>query len=89
MREVLGWLSSFILLLTIGKQIHKQWSEHTSTGVSKWLYIGQIAANSGFLIYSWLLGNWVFLITNLLLLGSSLVGLAIVFHHRRNEKAAC
>lgn len=33
--ELIGWMSSLVLLATIGKQIHKQWSEDTSRGVSK------------------------------------------------------
>ena len=83
MRDLVGWCSSFVLLLTLGKQIHKQWADGTSKGVSIWLYIGQISANIGFSIYSGLLGNIVFLITNLLLLLSSMVGLGIVLMHRR------
>ncbi|MBC7692580.1 MAG: hypothetical protein H7222_12525 [Methylotenera sp.] len=85
MQEIIGWASSFILLLTIGKQIYKQWSEKTSRGVSKWLYIGEILANAGFIIYSGMLHNYVFLVTNVLLLISSLVGLGIVIHHRKVE----
>ena len=85
MQEIIGWGSSFILLLTIGKQIYKQWSEKTSRGVYKWLYIGEILANAGFIVYSGMLHNYVFLVTNALLLVSSLVGLGIVLHHRRIE----
>jgi MtN3 and saliva related transmembrane protein len=32
MTEAIGWASSLILLLTIGKQIFKQWQEGTSEG---------------------------------------------------------
>lgn len=85
MRDLIGWLSSFVLLLTICKQVHKQWVSGTSEGVSKWLYIGQISANAGFIIYSAWLGNKVFLLTNSLLLLSSLLGLTIVFYHRRGK----
>jgi uncharacterized protein with PQ loop repeat len=38
MTEVIGWVSSLILVFTIGKQVYKQWSEGKSEGVSKWLY---------------------------------------------------
>lgn len=79
----IGWAASFVLLLTICTQVHKQWADRTSRGVSKWLYIGQIASEVGFIIYSWSLGSWVFVVTNVLLLLSNLVGLGIVFHHRR------
>ena len=80
--EMIGWSSSVILVLTIGKQIYKQWQEESSEGVSIWLFIGQIAASVGFTTYSWLVSNWVFVITNSLLLVSALVGLGIVLHHR-------
>jgi MtN3 and saliva related transmembrane protein len=86
MRDIIGWISSFILLLTLCKQIHKQWALGTSEGVSKWLYIGQLSANIGFIVYSAWLGNTVFLITNVLLLLSSLTGLAIVLYHRRHPR---
>ncbi|MEO6723738.1 MAG: hypothetical protein ABIU20_06545 [Blastocatellia bacterium] len=83
MTEIIGWVSSVILLLTIGKQIHKQWREESSEGVSKWLFIGQVAASLGFTIYSWLVNNWVFVVTNSLMLLSAFVGLGIVLRHRR------
>ncbi len=85
MTEIIGWVSSMILLLTIGKQIHKQWREESSEGVSKWLFIGQVAASIGFTIYSWLVNNWVFVVTNSLMLLSAFVGLGIVLRHRRRS----
>ena len=84
--ELIGWGSSFILMLTIGKQVHKQWQERPSEGVSKWLFIGQMSASLGFTIYSWLVNNWVFVVTNSVMLLSGLVGLVIVLHHRRRER---
>jgi MtN3 and saliva related transmembrane protein len=84
--ELVGWVSSFILVLTIGKQIYKQWQEGSSKNVSKWLFIGQMAASLGFTVYSWLVGNWVFVVTNLLMLINGLIGLGIVLHHRKQER---
>ena len=86
MQEAIGWISSFILVLTIGKQVFKQWKEGSSENVSKWLFIGQLAASIGFTIYSWLVGNWVFVITNAIMVVNGLVGLFIVLHHRRRER---
>lgn len=88
MTEMIGWVSSLILLLTIGKQIYKQWHEQSSAGVSKWLFIGQVAASFGFTVYSWLLKNWVFVVTNLLMLLSAFIGLGIVLYQRRNTSPA-
>ena len=86
MQEAIGWVSSLILVLTIGKQVFKQWKEGSSENVSKWLFIGQLAASIGFTIYSWLVGNWVFVVTNAIMLLNALAGLFIVLHHRRRER---
>ena len=85
MTEVIGWLSSLILLATIAKQIYKQWKTHTSEGVSKWLFLGQISASIGFTIYSALLHNWIFIVTNVLMLVSAFVGAAITLRYQKGE----
>ena len=87
MTEAVGWVSSLILVLTIAKQVYKQWQEGSSEGVSKWLFVGQMAASLGFTIYSWLVSNWVFVVTNAVMLVNGLLGLLIVIHHRRRERA--
>lgn len=81
----IGWLSSFLLLATIGRQIYKQWKEESSRGISKWLYLGQFSAQAGFIYYSWTVRNWVFVFTNSLLLLENLAGLVIMLHHRRRQ----
>jgi uncharacterized protein with PQ loop repeat len=88
MTEAIGWASSFILVLTIAKQVYKQWHEGSSEGVSKWLFVGQMAASLGFTVYSWLVDNWVFVVTNSLMLLNGLLGLIIVLRHRRRETAS-
>jgi MtN3 and saliva related transmembrane protein len=42
--EIIGWAAAIVLLLTIGKQVHKQWRDKTSEGISKWLFAGQVTA---------------------------------------------
>lgn len=86
MTEVVGWVSSGILILTLAKQVFKQWKEGSSEGVSKWLFVGQMAASIGFTTYSVLTGDPVFIVTNSILLLNALVGLLIVLHHRRREQ---
>lgn len=86
--EIVGWVSSVILVLTIGKQVYKQWHDETSEGVSRWLFVGQMAASLGFTIYSWLVGNMVFVVTNSLMLVNALVGFGIVRHHRKRKQGA-
>jgi MtN3 and saliva related transmembrane protein len=85
--EAVGWVSSGILVLTIAKQVYKQWQEGSSEGVSKWLFVGQISASLGFTVYSWLISNWVFVVTNAVMLVNGLLGLLIVLHHRRRGRA--
>jgi len=85
--EAVGWVSSLILVLTIAKQVYKQWQEGSSEGVSKWLFVGQMAASLGFTVYSWLVSNWVFVVTNAVMLVNGLLGLLIVLHHRRRARA--
>ena len=87
MVEAVGWASSAILVLTIGRQVFKQWNDGTSEGVSTWLFVGQMAASLGFLIYSLLVRNWVFVVTNALMVLNGLLGYAITIRHRRREAA--
>jgi MtN3 and saliva related transmembrane protein len=83
MVDAIGWLSSMVLLATIAKQIHKQWRARSSEGVSKWLFVGQSTASFGFTIYSWLVRNWVFVVTNALLLLAGITGFVMTQHFRR------
>jgi MtN3 and saliva related transmembrane protein len=81
-QQVIGWSSSLVLLCTILSQIYRQWRQRTSKGVSLWLFIGQFVASTGFVVYSWLVQDAVFIVTNSLLLVSAAVGLGIVLWHR-------
>lgn len=63
-----------VLLVTILAQIHKQWTERSGRGVSSFLFVGQTAASLGFTVYSALVGNWVFTVTNGLMLLSAITG---------------
>lgn len=84
--EIIGWTSSLVLFATITGQVMRQWRSGTSRGVSRWLFIGQLVASTGFLVYSWLIESWVFVVTNALMMASALVGLVIVTLHRRREE---
>jgi len=81
--NLIGWLSSLVLLLTLGQQVRQQWTSCESRGVSTWLFIGQLAASSGFAVYSYLVGNWVFLSTNLLLVANAAMGEWVTLRNRR------
>ena len=81
--ELIGWASSVILVVTIAKQVYTQWKSGSSEGVSRWLFIGQLAASTGFTVYSVLVGNWVFVVTNAVMLVNAVLGFSIVLFHRR------
>ena len=85
MTEIIGWVSSIILLITLIKQVYKQWKEGTGEGVSKLLFVGQVFASIGFTVYSYLVGNWVFTVTNAILTVNNFVGLYLSFYFKRKN----
>lgn len=74
---IIGWTSSAILCCTLIAQVYKQWKAKRSSGVSPWLYIGQTATSAGFIAYSALKGDLVFIVTNSILLLVALAGVWI------------
>ena len=80
--ELIGWTAAMILFATLARQVYTQWRERSVKGVSRWLFVGQCAASTGFVIYSWLLGNWVFVATNVLVLATAVAGEAIYLRNR-------
>ena len=84
--EVIGWVSSGILLLTLARQVVTQWQSEATAGVSRWLFVGQVGASTGFALHSWLLSNWVFLVTNVALFLTALAGEAIYLRNRRRRR---
>lgn len=84
--QAIGWLSSLILVLTIARQVWKQWKEGATEGISTWLFIGQTAASAGFTIYSSLVRDWVFVVTNSVMLINGLLGYLILMSNRRRKR---
>jgi MtN3 and saliva related transmembrane protein len=84
--DLIGWAAAAILLLTLGRQVYSQWRDRTSKGVSRWLFVGQCAASAGFIVYSWLLQNWVFVVTNALILVTAVTGEIVYLRNRRTTK---
>lgn len=72
--DALGWFASAILIATVSRQVWKQWRERSIEGVSRWLFVGQIATSALFVAYSWLLQNWIFVTTNVFLLLAAITG---------------
>ena len=86
MTEWIGWGSSAVLLATLIRQVYSQWKQRSVEGVSRWLFVGQLAASTGFLVYSVLVGNWVFVVTNAALLVTALAGQWIYWRNVRAKK---
>jgi uncharacterized protein with PQ loop repeat len=84
MPDIVGWVASAILLATLARQTWRQWREPDPRGVSRWLFVGQIAASVGFVAYSWMLRNWVFLVTNTLILLTAIIGQVALSRARRD-----
>ncbi len=83
--ESIGWISSVVLLLTIGRQVYTQWRTRSTSGLSRWLFVGQVTASLGFTLYSVLVNNWVFVFTNVLLLVTAVAGQCIYLRNKRSE----
>ena len=55
-------------------------------GVSSLLFIGQLLSSIGFTVYSYLVGNWVFTVTNGILTINNMIGIALYFYFERKNK---
>lgn len=84
-QDWVGWLASAILLFTLISQVRTQWKERSAKGVSAGLFAGQIAASIGFVAYSAMVGDRVFVFTNTAILATSLVGQVIYLRNARRE----
>lgn len=87
MTDLVGWISTAILVLTVGRQAWSQWQQGSTAGLSKWTFVGQFAASTGFVIYSYRLDNMVFVVSNVFLLLIATVGQVLYLRNRRHEKA--
>lgn len=85
--DAVGWGASLVLFLTLGRQVFVQWRERSTQGVSGWLFIGQITASSGFVVYSLLVRDPVFVTTNSFILAIAITGQVIYRRNRNREKS--
>lgn len=86
MQDWVGWIASAVLLFTLISQVRTQWKERSAKGVSAGLFAGQIAASIGFIAYSAMVGDRVFVFTNSAILATSLVGQVIYLRNAKREK---
>jgi MtN3 and saliva related transmembrane protein len=85
MTEGIGWLSTLILCATISRQVYTQWKTKSTAGVSHWLFVGQLAASVGFVAYSFLLENWVFVVSNIFILITALIGQVLYLRNKKQS----
>lgn len=85
--DMIGWISTAILVATISRQVYSQWRSKSIQGVSHWLFIGQLAASAGFTVYSFLLDNWVFVFANLFLFLTAVAGQYVYIRNKRLSEA--
>jgi len=84
MTELLGWASSAVLLTTLMRQVYSQWRSGATAGLSKWLFVGQCTASVGYIIYSLLLHNWVYVSSNIAILLTAITGETLFLRNRRS-----
>ncbi|GAA4782095.1 hypothetical protein [Lysobacter hankyongensis] len=83
LKLTLGWAASAILLLTLIAQVRSQYRSGATQGVSRRLFVGQIASSVGFLSYSLLVGDRVFVFTNACILATAIAGEIVYLRNRR------
>lgn len=81
-----GWAASAVLLATLCRQIVVQWHKRSTEGLSSWLFVGQLTASVGFVAYSWLVHNWVFVFTNAAIVVTAIIGQWVYRRNARLEK---
>ncbi len=86
--DLVGWTATAILVLTVGRQAFSQWRSGTTAGLSKWLFVGQMAGSLGFVVYSAMLDNRVFVVSNCFLLVIAIVGQCLYVRNARREQRA-
>ncbi|EJN03220.1 SemiSWEET family transporter [Herbaspirillum sp. YR522] len=83
--DLIGWGATIVLLLTISSQVYQQWRSRSTQGVSHWLFAGQLVASAGFVTYSMLQGDVVFVVSNIFLLLTALLGQVLYLRNRRRN----
>lgn len=83
--QIIGWAAVFSLFATMAAQAWKQWRDRVKHGVSKFFFLGQVAASSLFLAYSTLMGDRIFIVGNALVLVAAIAGGAILWWNRQHR----
>jgi uncharacterized protein with PQ loop repeat len=80
--ELIGWGSAILLLPTFGIQTLRQWEarHEPAPASSLWFFVLAFFGTGGQVIYSWLVGNRVYLVLNACLVVTNGIGLAVAIH---------
>ncbi|MBC7984735.1 MAG: hypothetical protein H7Y02_12885 [Candidatus Obscuribacterales bacterium] len=73
------------LLATLIYQVATQWRDRSNKGVAKWLFIGQLLSSVGFITYSALVGDMIFVVANSLVACVAIFG-EYTYHRNRRLK---
>jgi uncharacterized protein with PQ loop repeat len=85
-QQAIGWTASAVLVVMIVAQIVRQWRQGSSKGVSRWLFVCQLVASTLFVVYSALVRDVVFIVTNALMAIAAVAGLGLLVWHRRQGR---
>lgn len=90
MQELVGWGSAAILVPAFAVQTYRQWTERHKPGGGSaiWFFALVLVGTGGQVAYSWMVGNWVYLVLNLVLVVNNLIGLGIAVHRARQSNPA-
>lgn len=86
--DAIGWTSSLVLMATLLSQMYAQHRQRSLKGVSAWLFTGQMITSMGFIAYSLLVGNAVFVFTNSATLLIAVAGQFLYWRQARKEAAS-
>ncbi len=86
MANVFGWSSAAILFATLLLQVRSQWKSQSDVGVSPWLFVGQLVASAGFITYSAMKNDAVFVVTNSLIALVAIAG-QVVYWRLSSKRA--
>ncbi|ALS94864.1 hypothetical protein ADT26_08465 [Xanthomonas oryzae] len=75
--DSVGWLASIVLIATLIRQIYEQWRSHAAQNISRWLFLAQISASVLFVLYRYLVGHAVLIVSNALMLPTGLTGYGV------------
>lgn len=81
----IGWFSSTVVFVTQIIQLREQ-VKKGSKGVSKWMFVGNVIATSGFVVYSYLQNDTIFLTANSIILCGHITGMILTFWQKSHEK---